>query len=220
MLQSLHDFSRSLLDGGAELDLCQLAAGAVELHQRLGLLMVGFQTIQHGCGLVVLADDGLAAAQVADALHLALLVQDVVACAALLADAAAAHALHDHAVLNLQFQHLVDADAHGLDGLCLRNGAGHAVQNEAVGAVSLCQTLLQDADDDFIGHQRTGVHKALGLQTHLGALLDSSTQDVAGADGRDVQLCADDLGLRAFACAGCAQQDQIHRIASFLFVEG
>ena len=85
-----------------------------------------------------------------------------------------------------------------------RSSQTESEQNEAVGAVSLCQTLLQDADDDFIGHQSTGVHKALGLQTHLGALLDSSAQDVAGADGGDVQLCADDLGLGAFARAGCA----------------
>ena len=65
MLQSLHDFCSGLLNGGAELDLSQLAAGAVEIHQRLGLLVVCLQAIQHGGGLVILADDGLAAAQVA-----------------------------------------------------------------------------------------------------------------------------------------------------------
>ena len=128
----------------------------------------------------------------------------MVACAALLADAAAAHALHDHIVLDLQLQHLVDADAHGLDGLGLSDGAGHAVQDETVGAVILCQAFLQDADDDLIGHQSASVHEALCLQAHLGAFLDSSAQDVAGADGGDVQLCADDLGLGAFARAGCA----------------
>ncbi len=80
----------------------------------------------------------------------------------------------------------------------------------------LCQTLLQDADDDLIGHQCAGVHEALGLQAHLGTILHGSTQDVAGADGGDVQLCADDLGLRALTGTRCAQQDQIHRIAPFL----
>ena len=159
---------------------------------------------------------GLAAAQVAHTLDLALLVDDVVAGTALFADAAAAHALHDHIVLDLQLQHLVDADAHSLNGLGLGNGAGHAVQDEAVGAVGLCQTLLQDADDDLIGHQCAGVHEALCLQAHLGAILHGSTQDVAGADGGDVQLCADDLGLRALTGTRCAQQDQIHRIAPFL----
>ena len=40
----------------------------VELDQRLGLLMVSLQAIQHGGRLVILADDGLAAAAVANAL--------------------------------------------------------------------------------------------------------------------------------------------------------
>ena len=140
----------------------------------------------------------------------------MVACAALLADAAAAHALHDHIVLDLQLQHLVDADAHGLNGLGLRDGAGHTVQDETIGTVCLRQTILQNADDDLIGHQRTGVHEALGFQAHLGAFLHSRTQDVAGADGRNVQLCADDLCLCALAGARCAQQNQIHRMAPFL----
>ena len=39
---------------------------------------------------------------------------------------------------------------------------------------------------------------------------------VAGADGGDVQLGADDLGLSALTSTRCAQQDQIHRIIPFL----
>ena len=35
-------------------------------------------------------------------------------------------------------------------------------------------------------------------------------KDVAGADGGDVQLCADDLSLRTFACARRPQKDDIH----------
>ena len=177
--------SGRLLDGGAEGDHGQLAALTVERHQRLGLLVVSLQAIQNGSGLVVLADDGLAAAQVAHTLDLALLVDDVVACAALLADAAAAHALHDHAVLNLQFQHLVDADAHGLDGLGLSDGAGHAVQDEAVGAVVLCQAFLQDADDDLIGYQVAFVHIGLGLHSRRRALLDGRAQNVTGGNRGD-----------------------------------
>jgi len=140
----------------------------------------------------------------------------VVACAALFADAAAAHAVDDDIVSDRQLQHLVDADAHLLDGLCLCDGAGHTVQDEAVCAVSLGQAVLQDANDDLIGDQCAGVHEALCLQAHLGAVLDSSAEDVAGADGGDVQLCADDLSLRTFACAGGAQQNQIHRNSPLL----
>ena len=35
-----------------------------------------------------------------------------------------------------------------------------------------------------------------------------------------ILLGAPGAGKGTQACAGCAQQDQIHRIASFLFVEG
>ena len=56
----------------------------------------------------------------------------------------------------------------------------------------------------------------LCLQAHLGAFLDSSAQNVASADGGDVQLGADNLGLSALTSTRCAQQDQIHRTIPFL----
>ena len=48
---------------------------------------------------------------------------------------------------------LVDDNAHVVQRLGLRDGAGEAVQNKAVFAVVLRQTLLDDADDDLIGDQ-------------------------------------------------------------------
>ena len=123
----------------------------------------------------------------------------MVACAARLADAAAAHPVKDHVLVHRQVQHLVDADAHLLDGLGLGDGAGHAVQDKALGAVGLGQPLLQDADDDVVRHKAAGVHVALGLQAHLGAVLDGGAQDVAGGDCRDAQLGGEDLGLGALA---------------------
>ena len=161
--------------------------------------MVSLQAVPHRLGLVILADHQLAAAAVADALDLAGFGLDVVAGAALLADAAAAHPVKNHVLVHGQVQNLVDPDAHPLDGLGLGDGAGHAVQDEALGAVGLCQPLFQDADDDIIRHKAAGVHVTLGLQAHLGALLDGGPQDVAGGDGRDAQLGGEDLGLGALA---------------------
>ena len=123
----------------------------------------------------------------------------MVARAALFAHAAAAHPVKDDVLVHCQVQHLVDADAHLLNGLGLGDGAGHAVQDEALCAVRLGQPLFQDADDDIVRHKAAGVHVALGLQAHLGALLDGGAQDVAGGDGRDAQLGGEDLGLGALA---------------------
>ncbi len=71
-LQKPSECSRSGLDGTLVGYLHELAALAVELDQRLGLLMVSLSAVQHGGGLVILADDQLTAAAVTNALYLAL----------------------------------------------------------------------------------------------------------------------------------------------------
>ena len=54
------------------------------------------------------------------------------------------------------------------------------------------------------------VHDGLGLQAERRAGLDGRAQHVAGGDLRDAVLLADEGGLRAFARAGRAQQNQSH----------
>ena len=105
---------------------------------------------------------------------------------------------------------MVKVDACCFQGFRLSDGAGHAVQDVAVLAVRLLKPFGDDADDDFVRNQLAGIHILLGLQTYGGAVLDGGPQDVAGGDGRNVQLFADDLSLCAFAGAGSAQQDQFH----------
>lgn len=59
--------------------LHKLAALAIELNQRLGLLMVSLQAIQYGGRLIILADGKLTAAAVTNALFGTGFVDDVVA---------------------------------------------------------------------------------------------------------------------------------------------
>ena len=59
----------------------------------------------------------------------------MVACAAAGADTSAAHAFDDILVGHIYHKHLVYAGAHFFERLCLRNGAGKAVKNEAALAI-------------------------------------------------------------------------------------
>ena len=117
---------------------------------------------------------------------------------------AAGQPLDDTLVRNFDVHDLVDADAHLLEGLGLRHGAGHAVQNKAVFTVVLREAFFDDADDHVVGDKRAGIDKGLGFHAHLGFVFHRFTKNVTGADGRDVQLVAYDLGLRALTGAGRA----------------
>ena len=121
-----------------------------------------------------------------------------------MAGPAARHAGLDDAVGHLQGEDRVKADAVALQGFGLSDGTGYAVQDEAACAVGLGQPLLDDTDDDLIRNQLARVHIALGLQADGSALLDGCAQDIAGGDGWDAQLAADNLRLGALAGARCA----------------
>lgn len=123
----------------------------------------------------------------------------MIAGAAALADTAAAHPRDDPLVGDLDGHHSIESDTCLLQRLSLGDGAGHAVQNVAVGAVRLLQTLADDADDNVIGHQLAGVHVLLGPQAGRSTVLDSCTQNVTGRDGGDTQRLLDNVRLSAFA---------------------
>ena len=69
------------------------------------------------------------------------------------------------------------------------------------------------ADDQLVGDQLASIHDFLQLQAQWGAGLDGGTQHVTGGNLRNAEFLANELGLRAFAGARCAQQDQLHGVA-------
>ena len=89
--------------------------------------MIDRKAVFHRLGLIILAGDQLAASAVAHALDLALFVDDVVACAALAANPASAHALHDGRVSDLQGDDMIELDTGCLKSFRLRDRAGHTV---------------------------------------------------------------------------------------------
>ena len=167
--------------------------------------MIERETRFHRLGGIILADDQLAAALVAHALLFRGHRGDVVARAALGADAPPAHALHDGLVRDLHGDHMVEADAVLLQRLRLADRARHTVEDVAVRTVRLGETVADDADDDLIGNQRSGLHAGLRLHAQLAAARNRGAQDVAGGNRRNVQLTGEDRGLRALSRAGSAQ---------------
>ena len=141
--------------------------------------MVHRKAVPDGLGRVVLADGELAAAVVADTLGLRGGGDDVVSGAAVQAGAPAGHALHDGLVVHIDGEGAVDLYASLLERFGLGDGAGHAVEDVAVGAVALGEPFLDDADDDIVGDQRAGFDVLLGLQPHGRAVFHGRAQDVA-----------------------------------------
>ena len=128
------------------------------------------------------------------------------------ADPAACHALHDLLVGDFDGDHSVEGDARLLQGLCLGNGAGHPVEDEAVLAVCLGQTLGDHPDDHLIGDQLAGIHIRLGLQANGSPVFHRSSENVAGGDGGNAQFLIQDLSLGAFPGARRAQKNQFHTL--------
>lgn len=83
----------------------------------------------------------------------------------------------------------------------LGNGAGEPVQNEPVAAVGLRQPLLDDADDDIVGNQLTGVHIGFGFPPHLRAAFQRFTDNVTRGNRGNAQMLANNFRLGAFAGA-------------------
>ena len=151
--------------------------------------------------MVVLALDEGAAADVTLALLLGLLVQHMVRGSAAFTNTASGHTGDDVFIRHLDVEDSVDLHAHVVQSLGLGNGPGEAVQDETAFAVLLGQAVLDDADEDFIGHQLAAFHVGLGLQAHFRAALQRLTENVPRRDGGDVVSLADLFRLGAFAGA-------------------
>jgi hypothetical protein len=68
-------------------------------------------------------------------------------------DAAPAHALDDVFLGHRYLDHVIQLDAGVLERVGLRNGAGKAIEQIAIGAVRLLQAILDQPDDDVVGYQ-------------------------------------------------------------------
>ncbi len=130
-----------LVGGLRAVDALEHAAVLVIGDERLGLVVVGLEPLADDLGLVVVADDQLAAADVADALLLGRVELDVEDVAVLGAGAPAAEPPDDLLVRDVDQEHRGERSPElgdpGVECLRLRRRAREAVEDEPVGRLGL-----------------------------------------------------------------------------------
>ena len=171
---------------------------------RLGLSVINIQTLEHHFRFVVVANAQLFAALVADALHLGGITLNVIGAVTLGAGAAACHAVDDGFIGDFNGQSHISA-ADGFQNLCLRHGAGEAIEDGAVFAVVGGQLFLHQADDQFIGNQVTTLHIGFCLFAQISAVGDGLAQKVSRGDHGNLQRVFDEIRLRTFTGTGGTQ---------------
>ena len=70
--------------------------------------------------------------------------------------------------------------------------------------------LQEIAAEKPVGYELARIHVALGLDAQLASGLDGGTEQVSRGDVRDAVVGDEPLGLRALACAGRAEKNDVH----------
>ena len=123
----------------------------------------------------------------------------------------AAHASNNFAIVDGDFEHIVDADTGSFERLSLRNCARKSIKQIAIGTIRRRHALLDQSDDDLVRHQSASVHDFFCSNTQWRAGLDRCTQHVAGGNLRDFEFLGDETGLRTFASAGRSKKNKSHK---------
>src|SRR5882672_6371398 len=178
--------------------------------QRPGLLLVDLQALSHRFLLVVLALHQGLARQIVLARHFRGIEGQVIVAPGGRMHAAAAQAPDDLLVIDLDLEHKIEVDARCAHGVGLRDGARKAVEQVAVPAIHVLQTVLHQADDDLVGDQLSRVHHLLGRDAQRSAGLHRRAQHVAGGNLRDPEVVPDESRLRALTGARRPEKNEPH----------
>ena len=101
-----------------------------------------------------------------------------------LAEPSAAYSLDDRILIDDEVHDIVKINDTG-KGICLCDGAGETVQDEAVLRVILTEALPYHLDGDFIGNKLTACDDCLNLVSKLTALFLLSPEEISGGDVGD-----------------------------------
>ena len=138
---------------------------------------------------------------------------DVVGATAGHVGAATAHAFDDGVKGHIDFEHEVQLHASRFHGVGLRNGAGEAVKQEALGAIGLGDAFFDQVDDQVIADQTASIHHFFGFDAQRGTGFDCSAQHVACGNLGNAVFLANEGGLCTFTGTRCAQQNQSHALS-------
>ena len=131
-------------------------------------------------------------------------------------------ALVDHRVRDHDGDHgrdgLAGLGEHRVEGLGLGDGAGEAVQQEAVHAFRALELRLDHAFDDFVGNEGACLDEGLGLEAERRARGDLAAEEFTRGEVAEVVLLHHGAGLGALAGARRAEENVVFHIQSFVSV--
>ena len=111
---------------------------------------------------------------------------------------------------------LIVLGEHCIERLGLRHGARKAVENKPPlssmgGGIRGGDPIGDHLDDDVVRNELARLHDRLDLLAERAARRDRPAQHVAGGELNQPVLLFEALCLRALACAGGSEQDQVHQ---------
>src|SRR5690606_25338925 len=121
-----------------------------------------------------------------------------------------------HQLLRIDFQPhnaidlLAVAREHRVKRLGLRDCSRKTIEDESWRAFVSRQRILNQRNNDLIGHEGTRVHDRGDFLAEFRARLARRTQHVARRELNIAPFGREALGLGAFAGGGRAEQDQVH----------
>ncbi len=95
---------------------------------------------------------------------------------------------------------------HGVEGLGLLEGTRETIEDETLAARGVTEGLLDAANNNLVRDEATRLHDVLDLEAHLGLLVDSLAEHVAGCEVADAVGLLDNRGLGALAAARGADE--------------
>jgi hypothetical protein len=174
------------------------------------LLLIDIEALAHSVFLVIITLYQSFACFIINAFALRRIVQHMIDAPRCRMYATATQPLDNFFVVNSNLYHVIDINADGNHGFCLRNRARKTIEQKSAGAVGSLDTIFDQTNNNVVRNQATGVHNFLCCKTKFGFRLYCRPQHVAGGDLRNAELLDKEPGLGALAGAGSAKKYQSH----------
>lgn len=123
---------------------------------------------------------------------------------------AAARALDDDVVGDVEAHDALDAEVELVHELRLLERAREPVEHPAAAALGHLHGVLDDVEDDLVGDELALVHDVLGLHAVGGLVLDGGAEHVAGGEVADAVALNDGGALGSLAGSGGTHDDNLH----------
>jgi hypothetical protein len=163
--------------------------------------------VSNGCFFVVLTLDQRLAGYIVLFCDLGGIKTNMVAATTSWMDPSTAHALNDVLFGNRDLNDKIKGYIRVLERIGLWNRTWKAIEKITFAAVWLCQTILDQAYDDLVRNQPTGIHDFFRSDTKRRTGFNGSAEHISRRNLRDTEMFGDICRLRAFASTWRTQQN-------------